>query len=89
MLELTKVTSKGQVVIPSEIRKELELEEGAQLVVSRAGDLVLMKKVPIPDPKKEFEKLTKFGTEFAKKKGIKSESDVVARILKGRGIKSV
>ncbi len=88
MLELTKVTSKGQVVIPSEIRKELDLEEGTQLVVSRAGDLVLMKKVPIADPKKEFEALTRFGTEFAKKKGIKTEADVVAKILKGRGVKS-
>lgn len=89
MLELTKVTSKGQVVIPSEIRKELELGEGAQLVVSRIGDLVLMKKVPIPDPKAEFKRLTKLGSEFAKKQNIKDEGEVVTRILKGRGIKVV
>ena len=88
MPELTKVTSKGQVVIPSEIRKELGLKEGSQMVVSRAGDLVLMRKISIPDPKKEFEDLTKFGRDFAKKKGIKSEADVVSRIHKGRGVKS-
>ena len=89
MLELTKITSKGQVVIPSEIRKELDLEEGVQLVVSRIGDLVLMKKIPIPDTKKEFEELKKLGTVFARKKGIKNEKDVINRVLKGRGIKSV
>lgn len=88
MLELTKVTSKGQVVIPSEIRKELDLKEGVRLVVSVAGDIVLMKKVEIADPKEEFKELTKLGKELAKKEGIKSEEDVVARILNERGIKS-
>ena len=81
------MTSKGQVVIPSGMRKELNLEEGNQLVVSRIGNLLLMKKVSIPDPKKEFEELTKFGSEFARQKGIKSEEDVAAMIHKGRGIK--
>lgn len=88
MAEVTKITSKGQVVIPQEIRKGLGLEEGNRLVVSRLGDLVLMKKISIPDPKKEFDKMTKFGTKFAKKKGIRSEEDVVARIHKARGVKN-
>lgn len=87
MPALTKVTSKGQVVIPAEIRKALGLEEGSQIVVSRLGELVLMRKISIPDPKKEFEKLTKFGEAFARKKGIKSEAEVAARIHKGRGVK--
>lgn len=87
MPEVTKMTSKGQVVIPAGIREELNLEEGAQMVVSRMGDLVLMKKISITDPKKEFEELTKRGSDFAKKKGIKNEDDVMKRIHKGRGIK--
>ncbi len=86
-MELTKVTSKGQVVIPSDIRKELKLNEGTPIVVVRSGDLVLMKKVHIPDPKKEFERLTKKGSLFAKKRGIKSEKDVAKIIHEGRGIK--
>lgn len=87
MPKVTKMTSKGQVVIPVEIRDELELSEGTQLVVSRIGDLVLMKKISITDPKKEFEELTKFGRDFANKKGIKNEDDVVKRIQKGRDAK--
>lgn len=83
MLELTKVTSKGQVVIPSDIRKELGIQEGVQLVVSTLGDIVLMKKVVIPDPKAEFVALTKKGMEFASKKGI-TEKDVVERIHQRR-----
>ncbi len=84
MAELTKITSKGQVVIPAEIRKSLKLEEGNQLAVSSIGSLVLMRKISIPDPKREFEELTRLGTEFARRKGIKTESDVVARIHERR-----
>ena len=88
MPDLTKMTTKGQVVIPSEIRKELGLEKGSQLVVSRAGGMVLLKKLVIPDLKKELDELTKWGSKFAKKAGIKTEADVVERIHRGRGIKS-
>ena len=87
MLEITKMTSKGQVVIPKELRDDLDLEEGSQLVVSRVGELVLMKKIAVIDPKKEFEELTRLGTKFAKEKGIRSEEDVAARISKVRGRK--
>ena len=88
MAQLTKVTSKGQVVIPSEIRKDLKLEEGSQLVVSRIGGMILMKKVPLPDPKKELEELRKKWSKLAKEKGIKSDKDVLARIYKVRGKKN-
>jgi len=76
MVEITKISSKGQVVIPFEIRKELGLDNGSAVVVSKMEDYVLMKKVDIPDIKKEFKRLTKWGTAFAKKKGIKSEEQV-------------
>ena len=88
MTEITKVSSKGQVVIPYDIRKELSLETGSTLVVSTTNDLILLKKVNLPDPKKEFEKINKWGVQFAKKKGLK-EKDVMKIIHKGRGLKSV
>ena len=84
MPELTKMTTKGQVVIPSEIRKELGLEKGSQLVVSRAGGMVLLKKLEIPDLKKELDELTKWGSKFARKAGIRNDADVIARIQKRR-----
>ncbi len=85
MAELTKVTSKGQVVIPQQIREELKLKEGSKMLVSRIGDIVILKRISLPDPKEEFKRLTKWGEEFAKKKGIKSEEDVVRIIHKRRG----
>ena len=88
MSEITKVTSKGQVVIPSQIRKALNLKEGSALAVSSAGDMVLMRKMDVPDLRKEFEELTKSGEKLAKKRGIKNEEDVVEQIRKWRRAKS-
>ncbi len=84
MVNVSTVSTKGQVVIPSHIREELGLEEGSQVVISKMKDFVLLKKVNLPDPKAEFERLTKKGQEQAKKFGIKSEDDVVRMIHEAR-----
>lgn len=80
MNEITKMTTKGQVVIPSGIRKELGLDEGSQLAVSKLGNLVVMKKVALPNLKKELDRVTKWGSAVARRAGIKSEEEVVDRI---------
>ena len=84
MTEITKISTKGQVVIPSDIRKELGLEVGSSVLVTKMQDFVLLKRIEIPDMMKEFEKLTKWGIKHAKKMGIKSEEDVVRIIHEGR-----
>jgi AbrB family looped-hinge helix DNA binding protein len=40
------VTSKGQVTIPSRLRKELNIEEGEKLLVIPEGNAIKM--IPIP-----------------------------------------
>ena len=82
MTEVTKISTKGQVVIPSDIRKELGLDRGSSVLVTKMQDIVLLKKINIPDVKKEFERLTRWGTKHAKKMGVKSEDDI-ARIIHG------
>ena len=44
----TKLSSKGQVVIPEEIRADLGLKEGAQFVVIGKGDTVILKTISPP-----------------------------------------
>ncbi len=44
-IELTKVSSKGQGVIPQNIRDELKLKEGETLAVSAKENLVVLRKV--------------------------------------------
>ena len=48
VIATTRLSSKGQVVIPEEIRKRLGLEVGAQFVVVGDGDVVILKVITPP-----------------------------------------
>ena len=43
--EFTKTSSKGQIVIPSNIRKKLKIGNGSLLAVTAQDDLIVLKKV--------------------------------------------
>ena len=45
----TRLSSKGQVVIPESVRKRLKLPTGARFVVVGEGDIVILKRVAPPD----------------------------------------
>jgi AbrB family looped-hinge helix DNA binding protein len=45
ILSTTRMSSKGQVVIPEDIRSQLRLEAGAQFVVLGEGDTVILKAI--------------------------------------------
>jgi AbrB family looped-hinge helix DNA binding protein len=47
-LATTKLSSKGQVVIPEAIRDRLGLEAGVQFVVVAEGDVVVLKVLRAP-----------------------------------------
>ena len=81
----TKLSSKGQVVIPEDVRKELGLEPGTQFVVMGEGDLVILKKIEAPD-RSEFLALAKKVRSQVRKAGVK-RSDVknAVRTVRRRG----
>ena len=43
--EMTRVSSRGQVVIPGPIREKLGLKDGSRLIVFGEGDTIILKKV--------------------------------------------
>jgi bifunctional DNA-binding transcriptional regulator/antitoxin component of YhaV-PrlF toxin-antitoxin module len=43
--EVIKITSKGQLTLPIDIRKELSLDKDSYLYVTKVGSVVVMKKV--------------------------------------------
>jgi len=43
--ELTRVSSKGQVVIPQDIRKKFRIKRGSILGISAKKDMIVMKKL--------------------------------------------
>ncbi|MBU2616144.1 MAG: AbrB/MazE/SpoVT family DNA-binding domain-containing protein [Nanoarchaeota archaeon] len=44
-MELIKVNSKGQIVIPRKIRVEFEITEDSILVLGKSGDHIIIKKI--------------------------------------------
>jgi AbrB family looped-hinge helix DNA binding protein len=81
----TKMSSKGQVVIPENIRKQLNLKEGDQFVVLGEKDVVILKNITSPSIN-EFDDLIATARKKARKAGIK-KSDIKDAILKVRGKK--
>ena len=79
----TKMSSKGQVVIPENIRKQLNLRAGAQFVVVGEKDVVILKNIA-PPSLDEFGDLIAEVRKKGKEAGIK-KSDIGDAILKARG----
>ena len=44
-MEITRIGSKGQIVIPQKIRIELGIDEGSMLVIEKVKDFAVIKKV--------------------------------------------
>ncbi len=81
----TKLSSKGQVVIPENIRKKLKLETGVQFVVLGDKDVVILKKIS-PPTIDEFDALIKEARKIAKQVGLK-KSDIELAIKRVRSQK--
>jgi AbrB family looped-hinge helix DNA binding protein len=78
----TKLSSKGQVVIPEEVRNRLGLEEGDQFVVLGENDTVIFKSITKPNMK-DFDVLIKKAREQARHAGLK-HSDITKVIAQVR-----
>ena len=74
----TKMTSKGQVVIPEETRKRLGMKPGTQFMVVESTDALIFKVIQ-PPSMQDFDKLLAETRRQARKAGMK-KSDIGAAI---------
>ena len=44
-MEITKISSKGQIVIPLKIRNELGIDEGSMVAIEKVNDMAVIKKM--------------------------------------------
>jgi bifunctional DNA-binding transcriptional regulator/antitoxin component of YhaV-PrlF toxin-antitoxin module len=58
-MELVKMSDKGQLVVPQDIRESQSLIPGERFVAFPVQDGVLFKKVELPKVKLDFESLAK------------------------------
>ncbi|MBC8205652.1 MAG: AbrB/MazE/SpoVT family DNA-binding domain-containing protein [Kiritimatiellales bacterium] len=73
-LATTKMTSKGQVVIPEAVRNRLGLHTGDQFVVVGDSDVVILKTIKAPSTR-EFNGLISKARKQARAAGMK-QSDI-------------
>jgi antitoxin PrlF len=75
---LTRLSSKGQIVIPKALRELLGIKEGEVFALFGEDDTIILKRVDLPAGE-ELEALLRWGAEHARKKGIKRK-DVLKAI---------
>lgn len=85
-LETVRMSSKGQIVIPQDMREELRADEGTLFMAMRNGDTIILKKIETPSKEELIKRLhetAKFGRAKLEAKGIKEE-DIPAIVEKSR-----
>ena len=79
---ITRLSSKGQIVIPKTLRNLLNLRAGEVFAMFGEGDTIVIKKIELPSDT-EFKELLNWGSDYAKKKKI-SRKDILKAILELR-----
>jgi AbrB family looped-hinge helix DNA binding protein len=82
VIETTKMSSKGQIVIPEDIRNRLGLKTGDKFLVMGDKDVVILKALSNPSLE-EFDDLIKSVRKQARTAGLK-RSDIDKAISKSR-----
>ncbi len=69
-MQITKLSTKGQIVIPEEIRDKIKVV--TPFVVTREGDLIILKKVEglTKEEMKEMKELDKIWKDIDEGKGV-------------------
>ena len=79
-VELTRISEKGQVVIPSSLRREMGIKKSDQFMVFGEDGTVILKRIEKPAIKKTFEEIAKPLQKAAKQAGLTKED--VKRAIK-------
>ena len=69
-VEFTRLSEKGQIVIPSQIRKKMKLREGTRFIVLRLDDSILLRKVEASQERLRLRKLLVEAREKAARVGF-------------------
>jgi AbrB family looped-hinge helix DNA binding protein len=83
----TRMSSKGQVVIPEEVRNRLCLEPGTQFIVMGENDVVILKTIT-PPSMSEFDTVVARARRQAKAAGMKPSDITRACRCQGAGSSS-
>ena len=75
VLELTRLSAKGQVVIPTDVRRKMGLKEGTRFLVVGLDDVIVLRKLELSEEKVRLKKVLGKARVSAKTDGL-SEREV-------------
>ena len=82
-LDVTTMTSRGQIVIPQTVRKALKIVEGSKFVVAGSVDTIILKRLELPSIQ-ELKSLLAQSRKMAQKKLKKKAVDKIIQEEKAR-----
>jgi AbrB family looped-hinge helix DNA binding protein len=85
-LDLTRLSQKGQVVIPTNVRKELGLKEGMKFLVVGLGDTIVLRRLKLSEEKVRLKHVLQESRRKARKVGFtqKEIEKLIRRTRMGR-----
>ncbi|MFP4189176.1 MAG: AbrB/MazE/SpoVT family DNA-binding domain-containing protein [Halobacteriales archaeon] len=84
-VEMVTVSSRGQISIPADLRREMEIGEGTKLLVVSEGDNILLRKVDESTVKDSFKDILRPMWEKAEEGGLDGE-DGEGLVHESRGV---
>ena len=81
----TRMSSKGQVVIPEPLRQQLGLESGTRFIVIGEDDVIILKTIHAPSMR-DFDRMIAKARRQARRAGMK-RSDIAAAVSRVRAAK--
>lgn len=82
-VDVTKISEKGQIVIPSNLRKEMGIKKSDQFLVFGEDSTIILKRLDKPEFQKSIQELSKPLQKAAERMGLKKE-DLKAAIKEVR-----
>jgi AbrB family looped-hinge helix DNA binding protein len=84
VVEITSMSSKGQIVIPAGVRNKLKIGDGTKFIVIQDGENILLK--PIQQPNlSDFSKIIKMAEAIREELNLQ-ESDIENVIAESRKV---
>ena len=84
-MELTRLSERGQIVIPTELRRSMNLKEGERFIIMGVGDTIILRKLELSQERLRLKKLIRESREKAAKSGF-SEREVEKLIRETRKV---
>ncbi len=80
--QITTMSTKGQVVIPEEVREDLGLREGTKFAVysRKEADAILLKRLDLPKPAEAFRQMAEWTRKHVEEKGIDAIPEKIVEI---------